>query len=145
MPYANYLHKQVYDERRRKQPKEVTRRGFRILSLSLIFKLKAILYKGGKCQICGYDKCYTALDFHHRDGDKKEFSINQARSKSWNTVKLELDKCDLLCATCHREVHFDPAPARRSIEYLINRNTKYMGSKQVVDYTEIIEYLRARI
>ena len=30
-------------------------------------KLKAIEYKGGKCKICGYDKCPRALDFHHID------------------------------------------------------------------------------
>lgn len=27
----------------------------------------AIAYKGGKCQICGYDKCVGALEFHHLD------------------------------------------------------------------------------
>ena len=31
--------------------------------------IKSILveYKGGKCEICGYNKCYAALEFHHKD------------------------------------------------------------------------------
>ncbi len=61
-------------------------------------------YKGGKCQICGYDKCRDALDFHHLDGSKKEYNISSS-SKSFNSKKSELDKCILLCANCHREVH----------------------------------------
>lgn len=33
-------------------------------------------YKGGKCQICGYNKCIRALDFHHRDPEKKDFGLS---------------------------------------------------------------------
>lgn len=39
-------------------------------------KLKAIEYKGGKCQICGYNKCTGALEFHHLDPTKKDFNIS---------------------------------------------------------------------
>ena len=70
-------------------------------------KLKAIMYKGGKCLKCGYDKCPGALDFHHRDSSEKEFAIgHKGRIRSWDKMKPELDKCDLLCANCHREEHF---------------------------------------
>ena len=34
-------------------------------------KLKALEYKGGKCEICGYDKNISALEFHHLDQRKK--------------------------------------------------------------------------
>jgi len=30
-------------------------------------KVKAVEYKGGKCNSCGYSKCLDALHFHHRD------------------------------------------------------------------------------
>ena len=30
---------------------------------------------GGKCCICGYDKCLSALEFHHTDPNEKDFTI----------------------------------------------------------------------
>jgi hypothetical protein len=67
-------------------------------------KLRAIKYKGGRCQICGYDKCVRALIFHHLDPSHKDFTIG-GKSKSWNKIQSELDKCVFLCANCHAEVH----------------------------------------
>ena len=68
-------------------------------------KLDAIEYKGGKCQSCGYSKYYGALEFHHRDPSQKEFVWQKMRLVSKDKLTEELDKCDLLCANCHREVH----------------------------------------
>lgn len=69
-------------------------------------KLLAVEYKGGKCISCGYDKCVDAIDFHHRDSSKKDFGIaSKGYTRSWGKIKLELDKCDILCANCHREKH----------------------------------------
>jgi hypothetical protein len=66
-------------------------------------KQRAIDYKGGKCQICGYSKCSAAMVFHHPNPWEKDFSI--ATKASWDAIAEELDKCDLLCANCHAEVH----------------------------------------
>lgn len=67
----------------------------------------AIAYKGGKCEKCGYNKCAAALDFHHRDPTQKELNIGgKAQTWAWARIKAELDKCDLLCSNCHREVHW---------------------------------------
>lgn len=69
-------------------------------------KLKAIEYKGSKCQKCGYNRCVDAFDFHHLDPNEKEFSPSRyGHCRSWERVKKELDKCILLCANCHRETH----------------------------------------
>ncbi len=73
-------------------------------------KLKAIKYGGGKCQECGYDKCWRALHFHHIDPSKKEFGILESRPgykkvREWDKLKIEIDKCILLCANCHMELH----------------------------------------
>lgn len=68
-------------------------------------KILAIEYKGGKCQKCGYNRCVAAMEFHHRNGDK-EFSVARSKHKNFDALKLELDKCDLLCANCHREAHW---------------------------------------
>lgn len=67
-------------------------------------KEEAVAYKGGKCEHCGYNKCLGALHFHHLDPTEKDFA-------SFSTFKLEkskseLDKCILLCANCHAEVHY---------------------------------------
>lgn len=67
-------------------------------------KLKAIEYKGNKCQVCGYNRCIQALEFHHLDPTKKDFTTSGG-TKSFQNIKSELDKCVLLCANCHREVH----------------------------------------
>ena len=66
---------------------------------------KMVAYKGGKCVRCGYDRCIGALDFHHRDPTVKELHVKLLRSFS-EAAKKELDKCDLLCANCHREAHW---------------------------------------
>lgn len=67
-------------------------------------KKQAVDYKGGKCMICGYNKCIKALEFHHIDPNEKDFSLSSV-SKCFETIKKELDKCILLCANCHREEH----------------------------------------
>lgn len=71
-------------------------------------KLKhmAIDYKGGKCLICNYDRCDAALEFHHRDPSQKDFGLShRGLTRSWEKLKAELDKCMLVCANCHRQIH----------------------------------------
>lgn len=67
-------------------------------------KLKLIGYKGGKCEICGYNKCLTALHFHHKDPNEKDFNIS-GKSYSFEKLKKEVDKCILVCSNCHSEIH----------------------------------------
>lgn len=69
-------------------------------------KIKLVDYKGGKCEKCGYDKCIDALEFHHRDQSEKDFTIG-GKSWSFDRLKNEADKCILVCANCHREIHFE--------------------------------------
>ena len=70
-------------------------------------KVKLVKLKEGKCLICGYSKCIGALDFHHRDPKEKDFQLNnRALGRKWEVILKEAEKCDLLCANCHREFHF---------------------------------------
>ena len=71
-------------------------------------KLKKDLvdYKGGKCEKCGYNKCVSALDFHHKDPNEKDFGLSSnGNTQSWKKLTQEADKCLLLCSNCHRELH----------------------------------------
>ena len=69
-------------------------------------KILAIEYKGGRCEHCGYSKSIRALEFHHSDGESKDFNISSSvHNKSWSLIAKELDKCVLLCSNCHREEH----------------------------------------
>lgn len=70
-------------------------------------KLQCVTYKGGKCERCGYNKCSAAFDFHHKDQTKKDFQISRITIGTLtDNLKKELDKCELLCANCHREEHY---------------------------------------
>lgn len=74
----------------------------------LKIKQQAVKYKGGKCNICGYNKCITALEFHHINPSEKNIKFNSRgidRRVAFEVLKKELDKCILLCANCHRETH----------------------------------------
>lgn len=73
-----------------------------------ILKQKAIDYKGGKCEVCGYNKCSQALEFHHLDPSNKDFGISShGFTRSWEKIKTEIEKCVLLCSNCHAETHFN--------------------------------------
>lgn len=70
-------------------------------------KLHLIDLRGGGCEKCGYNKNLSALDFHHLDPTGKESQLD-ARKLSNSTMKwimTEFEKCQVLCANCHREEH----------------------------------------
>lgn len=72
------------------------------------FKKQMVDYKGGKCMKCGYDKCINALEFHHMNPQEKDFTLSHMKNYSFNKIVTdELDKCILVCANCHREIHFE--------------------------------------
>lgn len=68
-------------------------------------KIRAIEYKGGCCIVCKYNRCNAALEFHHLDPSEKDLSIRLNSLTNWNKIQNELDKCVLVCANCHREIH----------------------------------------
>lgn len=58
------------------------------------------------CKICG-EKDYVVLDFHHQNPSKKEFNISSAVTAGWSfqRIKVEIQKCIVVCANCHRRLH----------------------------------------
>jgi predicted transcriptional regulator len=67
-------------------------------------KLKAIELLGGKCNRCGWSGNIAAFEFHHSNDDK-EYGVGGMWHKSWELMKKEALKCELLCSNCHRIEH----------------------------------------
>jgi hypothetical protein len=68
-------------------------------------KASLIDYKGGKCIVCDYNKCQQVLQFHHKNPNEKEFTLANAGTLDFEKLKNEADKCILVCANCHGEIH----------------------------------------
>ena len=54
------------------------------------------------CAICGENEP-CALDFHHMEG--KEINIAATRYWRISRIQEEIDKCVVICASCHRKLH----------------------------------------
>jgi hypothetical protein len=72
-----------------------------------IDKVKGIT--GDSCWICGYNKTFRGLAFHHLDRDLKDFGLSsrELAGYAWSRVEAELKKCVLVCHNCHVEIHED--------------------------------------
>jgi predicted HNH restriction endonuclease len=68
-------------------------------------KLQAIEYLGGVCLDCKQQFHPSVYEFHHRDPLLKDRDPSKTLGLSEAKMKSELDKCDLLCANCHRMRH----------------------------------------
>jgi hypothetical protein len=61
------------------------------------------LLSTSSCSRCGVDDP-EVLQFDHRDPSVKFFNISEAvYSLTWETISLEIEKCDIVCANCHRK------------------------------------------
>jgi hypothetical protein len=71
-------------------------------------KRALMLGAGGRCAKCGYARNLAALGWHHRDPKSKKFELDMRSlsNRSDAAIRVELEKCDLLCANCHAETHF---------------------------------------
>lgn len=54
------------------------------------------------CADCGYDKYPEALDFDHLPGTVKVAGVSSMSYSAWDRVLEEIDKCEVVCANCHR-------------------------------------------
>lgn len=95
-------------------------------------KYEYTISRGGKCEICGYNKNMSALEFHHLDPSTKEFCIDIRHFSNTILEKLEneLSKCAMVCSNCHRELH-NPTLSMENIPKIIEGcNKKSFGSKK---------------
>ena|ERR1700677_3651617 len=61
-----------------------------------------------KCIKCG-ESHIGCLDLHHRDPKEKEFGLGYIAQKNITRKRIlkEVTKCDILCANCHRKLHYE--------------------------------------
>lgn len=59
------------------------------------------------CIRCGEDHP-ACIDFHHRDPGQKVEKVTDMVRNGWGIqrIKDELNKCDPVCANCHRKLHW---------------------------------------
>ena len=71
----------------------------------------ALIHSVGKeasCEMCGYNKCMAALEFHHVERENKEIALSRIQSLKFTQEQLnEMKKCQVLCVNCHREIHWN--------------------------------------
>lgn len=84
---------------------EKVRKAKRLNRVRMLDKLRK--FKIGKsCIRCGFNEHPCALDFHHREKSTKVFGVSQMGYCSEEKIMIEIEKCDLLCANCHRIVEY---------------------------------------
>ena len=65
--------------------------------------------KNSRCIICG-ENHPACLEFHHKNPKEKEYSISNViykKNLSLDELKKEMKKCVVLCANCHRKLHWE--------------------------------------
>lgn len=92
-------------------------------------KFQLVEMKGGKCEICGYDKNYASFDFHHLNPEEKEFQLDARHLSNTKIEKLmeEAKKCILICANCHREIHYPHLDKNIVIEKINEINDNHLS------------------
>lgn len=116
MPYVNLEKRRLYNQ---KWNKEFYRKNKK-QEIARVAKRKADIrdwlteYRRKiSCQNCG-ENHPACLDFHHTDKEEKDFTIGNARAMGWSKKRLllEIQKCVVICANCHRKLHAKEAKVK---------------------------------
>lgn len=64
--------------------------------------------KDKPCLDCGVSYPRRVMNLHHRDPAEKTFAVSQLHNfGSVKALRLEIAKCDVLCANCHALRHIE--------------------------------------
>ena len=93
--------KRWYAKNKKTQCSRVKEREKRISKKIAEYKLSL------KCEKCG-EGHPSCLDFHHKNPLDKDCSIGNVvnRGWGWKRIEEEMEKCEVLCANCHRKEHW---------------------------------------
>jgi len=67
-----------------------------------------------KCSKCGENHPAT-LDFHHKKEKIRGINFLTHWGYSKETIKKEISKCQVLCANCHRKLHYHERTSNNNI------------------------------
>lgn len=113
----DYLCKLCFAAKRSKYAKEnrpkINKRNKLKRKTALVKWLEYFKLKGWDvCSKCGYNKCFWAIEFHHKNSKEKKLRINHFYNlhsfidTNIKKLNVEAKKCVILCANCHREEHY---------------------------------------
>ena len=89
-------------------------------------KIRAVEHMGSTCFACEREGPPALFEFHHWDAREKDFGLSQSGIPySWDRVVAELEKCVMLCANCHREVHAGVRELRPTLLGLAEHAARY--------------------
>ena len=73
------------------------------------FLKEEIERRGGCCEFCGVIEYHKVFQWHHINDEEKLRNIGKMASQggSLANFKIEVDKCVVLCPTCHHKFHQD--------------------------------------
>jgi protein-arginine kinase activator protein McsA len=100
--YMRGWHKRTWPQRRAGHKEQAKAR---YAALRVWFKaLKSSLV----CEECGEDHP-ACLEFHHTDPDEKDMAVTNLVSQQTSKERIlaEISKCTVLCANCHRKLHYN--------------------------------------
>lgn len=97
--HKRYMKEVWYPANKRKHHRMVARR-----KVAIQLFLRNMKRLSG-CIRC-FEKDWRCLDFHHARS-KKEALLSKMHvlGWSWKRIQKEVDKCDIICANCHRKEH----------------------------------------
>ncbi|WP_053947282.1 homing endonuclease associated repeat-containing protein [Halolamina sediminis] len=97
------------------------------------------------CARCG-ESDPDVLDFHHQDTDRKDEKVSRLvlQEVSKERLRSEIEKCEVLCANCHRREHVSPSNLRIDIE-LRKEPARLVGERPNGETFEVVSPDRRRI
>lgn len=100
-PCDNAHAREYYKKNKDRIKKQINRsRAIRVSELSDEIKN---LKQSTPCADCGINYPYYVMDFDHITGNKIGNISHMIKSGVTKKVKKEIEKCEIVCANCHRE------------------------------------------